>query len=77
MATFFLDDKFPEHPKALAAGDAACWLYVCGLAYIRRNGTAGVIPKAAAHRLVAKNGAAFGVNLIGQYDQPGFHITGV
>ena len=25
---------------------------------------------------VAKNGAAFGVNLIGQYDQPGFHITG-
>lgn len=53
---FYVDAHFPEHPKALAAGDAACWLYVCGLAYCRRSNSRGIIPKPLAARLVAKNG---------------------
>jgi hypothetical protein len=56
MASFYVDDHFPEHPKAVAAGDDACWLFVCGLAYVHRNKTV-TIPKAVAHRLVTKSGA--------------------
>jgi hypothetical protein len=57
MADFYVDAGFPEHPKALVAGDEACWLYICGLAFCRRANTPGTIPKAVAARLVARNGA--------------------
>lgn len=61
---FYVDDHFPEHPKALAAGDEACWLYICGLAYVRRHDTRGTIPKTIASRLVAKKGAALARRLV-------------
>jgi hypothetical protein len=46
-----LVDTFPEHPKALAAGDQAGWLYVCGLCYCSRHLTDGFIPESALSRL--------------------------
>ena len=53
MGDFFLDDQFPDHPKALEAGDDACWLYVCGLAWANRHNN-GVIPANAVLRLTGK-----------------------
>lgn len=51
MAWVYLDDKFPEHEKILEAGGDAGWLFVCALAYCRRNKTAGVVPKKVVPRL--------------------------
>jgi hypothetical protein len=51
MAWVYLDDQFPDHPKVVAAGDAAAWMFVCGLAYCRRYGTDGRIPKAQVPKL--------------------------
>jgi len=64
MAVFYVDEAFPEHPKAIAAGDDACWLYICGLAYIRRNDTPGTIPKPVAPRLVARKGGTLARQLV-------------
>jgi hypothetical protein len=64
VGVIFVDDAFPEHPKALAAGDAACWLWVCGLAYVRRNNTAGTVPKVSVPRLVTKSGPALAKRLV-------------
>lgn len=63
MAWVYLDDQFPDHPKVVAAGDAAAWLFVCGLAYCRRYATHGRIPKGqiaklTGHRTPAKLAAA-------------------
>lgn len=46
-----VDDLFPEHPKVLAAGGDAGWLYICGLCFTNRNLTEGRIPKAVIGRL--------------------------
>lgn len=46
-----LDDHFPDHPKVVAAGPCAAWLYVCGIAYSNRHLTDGFIPVGVAHRL--------------------------
>lgn len=46
-----VDDLFPEHPKVLAAGGDAAWLYICGLCFTNRNLTEGRIPKAMVPRL--------------------------
>lgn len=51
MAWVYLDDQFPDHPKVVAAGDAAAWMFVCGLAYARRYNTEGRIPKAQVPKL--------------------------
>lgn len=51
MAWIYLDDQFPDHPKIVEAGGDAAWLFVCGLAYCRRHGTDGRIPKAMVARL--------------------------
>lgn len=51
MAWVYLDDHFPEHPKVVRAGGDAAWLFVCGLAYVRRHGTKGLIPKGAVGQL--------------------------
>lgn len=51
MGWVYLDDRFPEHPKVEAAGDEAAWLFVCGLAYVNRNNTGGIIPKLVVGRL--------------------------
>lgn len=46
-----LIDTFADHPKVIAAGDDAAWLYVCGLLYCSRHLTDGEIPKRALDRL--------------------------
>jgi len=46
-----LYDQLPEHPKILAAGPTAGWLYVCGQAYCSRHLTDGRIPKDAVPML--------------------------
>lgn len=51
MAWVYLDDQFPDHPKVVRAGGDAGWLFVCGLAYAKRYGTEGVIPKVQVCRL--------------------------
>lgn len=56
MAWVYLDDQFPDHPKVVAAGDAAAWLFVCGLAYCKRYNTAGRIPKAQVPKLTSSRG---------------------
>lgn len=45
------DDGFPDHPKVLAAGPAAAWLYVCGVCYSNRLMTDGFIPARQVRRL--------------------------
>lgn len=57
MAWVYLDDQFPDHPKVVAVGDAAAWLFVCGLAYCKRYSTAGRIPKAQVPKLTAQRNA--------------------
>lgn len=46
-----VDDAFPDHPKVLAAGDLAGWLFVCGLCYCSKHLTDGKIPTNALARL--------------------------
>lgn len=57
MTWVYLDDDFPNHPKVEAAGDLAGWLFVCGLAYCKRFGTGGRIPKAAVQKLIQSSAA--------------------
>lgn len=47
MAWLQIDDNVPLHRKMLAAGPAACWLWVCGIAYSQRQLTDGFIPDLA------------------------------
>jgi hypothetical protein len=51
MTWLKLDDQFSDHPKVVAAGPAAMWLFVCGLCYCGRHLTDGRIPKAMLPRL--------------------------
>jgi len=51
MAWVLLDDNFPNHPKAIAAGRLARDLFVCGLCYCRKYHTDGFIPKKAISAL--------------------------
>lgn len=46
-----LDDGFPDHPKVLAAGPLASWLYVCGVCYCNRLLTDGFIPLGQVRKL--------------------------
>lgn len=65
MGWVYLDDHFPEHPKALDAGGPASWLYVCGLAYANRAAKGGTIPRSAVTRLTdARNGPALAKRLV-------------
>jgi len=47
-----LEDDFTEHPKLVAAGPLAGWLFVCGLTYCARHLTDGDIPAPQVPRLV-------------------------
>jgi hypothetical protein len=51
MSWVKLDDQFPDHPKVVAAGSAAAWLFVCGLSYCSRLLTDGFIPRGQVRRL--------------------------
>lgn len=46
-----VDDGFTDHPKVMAAGPAASWLYVCGLTYSARLLTDGFIPASQVRKL--------------------------
>ena len=51
MAWVRLADDFYDHPKVLAAGPVAAYVWACGLAYANRYLTDGYLPKAAVRRL--------------------------
>lgn len=51
MAWVRLDDAFPDNPKVVRAGDAAAWLFVCGLTWCNRQRTDGRIPQAQVPKL--------------------------
>jgi len=52
-----LADDFPHHPKVIAAGPLAGWLWACGLAYANRYATDGFIPSAQVKLLADLDGA--------------------
>ncbi len=47
MAWVRIEDAVTEHRKHLQAGPAACWLWVCGIAYCQRQLSDGFIPDLA------------------------------
>lgn len=54
MTYFLVDDQFPFHPKALAAGNAALGLWVRAGAWSKQYVTGGHIPKGIATSLGSK-----------------------
>jgi hypothetical protein len=46
-----IDDQFADHPKIVAAGPLASWLYICGLTYASRLLTDGFIPAGQVRKL--------------------------
>jgi hypothetical protein len=54
-----LDDHFPDHPKVIAAGPLAAWLYVAGLCYANRLLTDGFVPGEVVPRLIAFSGTKY------------------
>lgn len=57
MAWVRVDDSFADHPKIIAAGPLASWLYVCGLTYCARLLTDGFIPAGQVRKLADLDGA--------------------
>ncbi len=53
MAWVRIEDTVTDHRKHLKAGPAACWLWVCGLAYCQRQLSDGMIPTEALPQLGA------------------------
>jgi hypothetical protein len=51
MAWVKIDDQFADHPKIIAVGPLAAWLYVCGLTYCGRYLTDGFIPEGQTRKL--------------------------
>lgn len=51
MAWVRLADDFADHPKIVAAGPLAGWLWLCGIAYCNRYLTDGFVPAAQVKRL--------------------------
>lgn len=47
-----LADDFADHPKLIAAGPLAGWLWVCALAYANKHLTDGFVPVGMIRRLV-------------------------
>jgi len=54
-----LDDHFAEHPKVVAAGPVAGFLYVAALCYANRHLTNGFIPAAQVTALLPRDGVNF------------------
>jgi len=57
MAWVRIEDAVTEHRKHLKAGPAACWLWVCGIAYCQRQLSDGFIPVEALPFLGVRRGA--------------------
>jgi hypothetical protein len=53
-----LDDQFPDHPKVVAAGVQAAWLFVASLCYCNRFLTDGTVPVAMIPRLTEQSNTA-------------------
>jgi len=53
-----LDDHFVDHPKIVAVGPLAGWLFVAGLCYANRLLTNGFIPENQVDRLLPLNGSS-------------------
>lgn len=51
MAWVRIDDGVPHHRKFLQAGPAACWLWVCAVAYSQRQLTDGIVSREAVPTL--------------------------
>ena len=51
MAWVKIDDQFTDHPKIVAVGPLAAWMYVCGLTYCGRYLTDGWIPRGQIRKL--------------------------
>jgi hypothetical protein len=51
MTWFKLDDQFPDHPKVVAAGADAAWLFVAAGCYAAKHATDGRVPKTMLLRL--------------------------
>src|SRR4030095_8961164 len=67
MSWALLDDDCPNHPKVIAAGPVAAYLFVCGLCFCRKYHTGGFIPATAVKRLgVTTNPKRLIENLVGQ-----------
>lgn len=65
MAWFKVDDGFPDHPKALAAGEDTWPLWMAGGCYCSRQLTDGFIPEGALSRLsTSRNRAALAGRLV-------------
>lgn len=64
MAWIRIDDNAPHHRKMLQAGPAACWLWVCGLAYCQRMLSDGFIPNEAMSLLGVKSWKTHAPSLI-------------
>lgn len=74
MGWVYLTDHFDEHHKVLGAGDIhplAPWLFVCGLTYCRRAGSAGLIPDAKVRTLTPlyKKGARDALVQVALWDE--------
>ena len=57
MAWIKIDDQFRNHPKVLAAGPLASWLYVCSLTFAGQYLTDGHIPSTMLGMLAAVDNA--------------------
>ena len=64
MAWVRLDDQFTDHPKVVAAGPLAAWLYVCGLTYCARHLTDGLIPVAQVRQMAASGAGKLAAALV-------------
>lgn len=58
MSWIKLDDQIAHHPKFVAAGPTASWLWVCGQSYCARYLTDGLIPASALPTLGVGNAPA-------------------
>ena len=64
MAWIKVEASVRTHEKFLAAGPAACWLWLCGLAYCQEGLTDGFIPFAALPHLGVKAPNGLKVKLV-------------
>jgi 5-methylcytosine-specific restriction endonuclease McrA len=78
VAWLKVDDNAPHHKKMLAAGDVACWLWICGLAYCQRHMTDGLITPEAVPFLGCKGWKASVSRLVSAglwvEDQNGYRV---
>lgn len=73
-------DALPEHPKALAAGPEAMWLFIAANCYCNRLQTDGIVPTVQISRLTThKNGMKLANRLVevGLFEavEDGFYVV--